>query len=215
MILYWHKKENKDNLLLIFNGWGCDNNIISGLEKDEYDILLIYNYTTVEPEKLECTKNYVKVDIIAWSFGVLVADICLRAITNVDKLIAVNGTLKPVHDEEGIPCVIFRKTLEDFNETAKKKFFIRIMGGMIQYNRNERFLPKRTTEDQLFELKALEVLSCREYKKSGKIWTICIMSEEDKIFPYKNMKTAWPEIAQTTRGNHFPEFQQLVNTYII
>jgi len=214
MILYWHKKENNKKLLLIFNGWGCDYNIISGLDKKDYDILVVYNYTILEPEKLECTGNYSKVDIIAWSFGVIIADICLNKIYNLDKLIAVNGTLQPVDNKKGIPETIFQKTIEGFDDLTKKKFFIRMMGGTTRYNKYSKYLPERCTEDQLSELKALGIIANRKYNRCNKAWSHSIIAKSDRIFPFDNLQRAWPENAYPIEGDHFLEFQHIADQFI-
>lgn len=213
MKLYWHKRKNNNKLILLFNGWGCDENIVSGIDKAGYDLLLVYDYTTVEPEKLQCTEAYQQVDVIAWSFGVPVANDCLETIPNIGKRIAVNGTLRPIDDEYGIPTAIFQKTLQGYNDQARRKFFIRIMGGISQYAINECYLPQRTTESQLQELKALAARAGKPHHKDNK-WDIAVISLEDKIFPSTNMRNAWGAIACLIEGDHFVSFQQLINDYL-
>jgi biotin synthesis protein BioG len=213
MKLYWHKKENNDRLILLFNGWGCDENIIRGVDKTGYDMLLVYDYTNVEAEKLQCIGGYEVIDVLAWSFGVMVADRCMGEISNIGKRIAVNGSLYPIDNERGIPEMIFQKTLQTYNDENRKKFFIRMMGGLSRYTAYEGFLPGRTTFSQLEELQSLAVLAGQPPSQKQD-WNLAVISKNDRIFPSANMSNAWADISYFVEGSHFVDFQQLINDYI-
>ena len=40
----WLNRKNNSKLIVFFNGWGMDENIVAHLEFDEYDVLMFYDY---------------------------------------------------------------------------------------------------------------------------------------------------------------------------
>ena len=94
MITYWIK-NNKQKLLLFFNGWGCDEHQFTHLKSDEYDVLMLnkYQHLELQDEVLDSIQTYQEVCVIAWSYGVWVAKyICDKYNLNISSAVAVNGT---------------------------------------------------------------------------------------------------------------------------
>ncbi|MDR2651702.1 MAG: DUF452 family protein [Prevotellaceae bacterium] len=205
MRVFWHKKEGNKQLLLLFNGWGFDWKIFKDMDIPCHDIVSVYDYTDMEPEQLKFTKLYPEVKVVAWSYGVFVADFCSEYIFNVKKAIAINGSTTPIDDNKGIPVKIFLATMQSFNEKSREKFYLRITGGLLAYKQLADKLPDREVENQLSELKYLYELSLKN-RENGLKWDVAIISTHDKIFPFVNMKNAWGDKAVIVEGEHYQDF---------
>ncbi|MDR3246476.1 MAG: DUF452 family protein [Prevotellaceae bacterium] len=202
MKIFWHKKEKNTRLLLLFNGWGFDRKVFQDADLPGHDIASVYDYTEINPEQFSFTRLYPEVTIIAWSYGVFVADFFSENIFNVQKAVAVNGSTTPIDDNKGIPVKIFLATMQSFNEKTREKFYIRIAGGLTAYKQIAEILPDRSVENQLNELKSLYKLSLKE-RTNGLNWDFAIVSTQDKIFPLENMKNAWGDKALTIENEHY------------
>lgn len=211
MKLYWHTQNNNSRLALVFNGWGFDGHILSAVDAlPGTDILLVYDYTTIEPQQLACVQRYAQVDLVAWSFGVFAANCCAEVLPVLNQCIAVNGTLQPVDDRYGIPRQIFQSTLQTYDEHNRKRFQMRLAGSASAYKAMQEQLPQRDVQNQLEELKALGQFfltppACRLN------WTKAIVSNADKIFPPENMKAAWGELACVLDGEHHVDFARILH----
>jgi hypothetical protein len=213
MKVFWHKKEDNEQLVLLFNGWGFDWKIFQDTDIPCHDIVSIYDYTDIKPEQFGFTKLYSGVKVVAWSYGVFVADFYSEFIFNVEKAIAINGSTTPIDDNKGIPLKIFLATMESFNVKNREKFYLRIAGGLSAYKQIVNKLPDREIDSQLAELKSLYRLSLKD-RTNGLKWDIAIISTFDKIFPFANMKNAWGEKAVVVENEHYPDFNELLKEYI-
>jgi hypothetical protein len=209
MKVFWHKKEGNRQLLLLFNGWGFDPKVFCETDIHLHDTVSVYDYTDIDPEQFGFTKPYSKVKIIAWSYGVFVADFYSESIFNVTKAVAINGSITPIDDNKGIPVKIFLATMRSFNAENREKFYLRITGGLSAYKQIAAKLPDRNVENQLAELKSLYELSLKNRENSLK-WDTAVISTRDKIFPYENMKNAWNDMAMTVEGEHYPDFEDIL-----
>ena len=213
MKLYWHTQKNNTRLILIFNGWGFDHRILNSLLVQQTDALLIYDYTIIDKEALLSLPDYEQVDLLAWSFGVFVANECASVLPTLKQCVAVNGTLTPVHDKYGIPPNIFYTTMHNYNEENKKRFAMRIAGGNTAYKVIQEQLPLRNAKEQLIELAALEK-RFHFHSKNILSWTKAVLSENDRVFPFSNMVSAWEKIDNVLitpiQGNHYIDFNLLV-----
>ncbi|MDR2287137.1 MAG: DUF452 family protein [Prevotellaceae bacterium] len=208
MKVFWHKKEENRQLAILFNGWGFDWKIFQDVDIPDHDIVSVYDYTNIEPEQLGFTKLYPEVKVVAWSYGVFVADFYSDAIFNVTKATAINGSTTPIDNNKGIPVKIFLATMQSFNAANREKFYLRIAGGLSAYKQLAGKLPDRKIENQLAELKSLYKLSLQNRENSLK-WDVAIISTRDKIFPFANMKNAWGDKAITVENEHYPDFNTL------
>jgi biotin synthesis protein BioG len=209
MIVFWHKSEANKQLLLLFNGWGFDWKTFSDIDVPNHDIASVYDYTDIKPEQFEFTKLYPEVKVMAWSYGVFVADFFSDCIFNVTKAIAINGSTTPIDDKKGIPVKIFLATMQSFNADSREKFYLRITGGRSGYIHIADKLPDRSVENQLIELNYLYQLSLKT-NQNGLKWDFAIISFHDKIFPFENMKNAWADRAVTVDGEHYPNFETIM-----
>ncbi len=188
-------KQNNPDLIVFFSGWGTDKSIFRSVEADNYDIIMFFDYREFSMPDFDFS-GYKNIYLIAWSMGVLMSQILKL---NYAKKIAINGTSLPVNDNFGIPEKIYDLTINNFNDTTKRKFAQKI--GM-----NSELT--RTNE----ELKE-ELIKIKEFQKSADYKPLnfdkAIISTEDKIFPYKNQKAFWQnqnvEIKEL-KANHYIKF---------
>ena len=44
----WLNRNNNQKLIVFFNGWGIDENIVKHLDCEDYDVLMFYDYNTLD-----------------------------------------------------------------------------------------------------------------------------------------------------------------------
>ena len=72
----WLNRKNNSNLIIFFNGWGMDECVVKHLQPEDYDILMFYDYNTLDTDiNFELTDHYSKKYLIAWSMGVMTASL--------------------------------------------------------------------------------------------------------------------------------------------
>ncbi len=182
----WINKRNAPELLLFFNGWGVDEKPFKHLAiDDDLDVLMIYNYTTLED--IEELNEYKTIHLAAWSLGVFAAAIVLAG-KEFASSVAINGTLKPIDEGEGIAPAIFQGTIDSWSEPARIKFNRRMCGiHSKQFNAN---IPERSIESQKAELIALQEQITNSPIPEN-IFQQAIISVNDKIFTRHNQETHW------------------------
>ena len=148
--------------------------------------------------------KYEKVFLLAHSYGVYFAnlfkfDVCFA------EAIAVNGTLKPIDKQFGIVPKIFDLTMKNISVETLNKFQRKMFSKENDYeifNKNNKN----------FDLKSL--IKIMENVKSGlyfenNLFNKAILSRNDKIFPFLNMKNFWqPLLGENSikiiDDSHFP-----------
>jgi len=211
----WIKQEGHQSVLLFFNGWGMDEKIaryLSNNSSDDcpYDILHCNDYRdTILPEEVHNQlKNYEQRIVIAWSFGVWVAN--QVGLSNVTKAIALNGTLSPINTFKGIAPPIFQATLDNYDEHNRERFMRRICGGNRGYKAFEPMAPERTVLDQKRELIALQKQVLSGYR-NDRSWCYqhVIIGGKDLIFTDTAQQRAWPDTRQTLINDmpHLPFYE--------
>ncbi len=188
----WLNKKDNKKLIIFFNGWGMDECVVNHLEPDNYDVIMFYDYNTLQTEfDLKSINIYPEKYLIAWSMGVMTAT--LFDIDYVSKT-AVNGTLKPIDDKYGIPNKIYNLTLKGFSPKGAEQFIKNMYQDFSGY-----IYPKREFENQKTELEALTHYQANPNFKYNRI----IISACDKIIPTKNQSAFWG-IEPNTEGGHAP-----------
>ena len=120
----WINRQNAPELLLFFNGWGMDEKPFKHLETSkDLDVLMVYDYTNLDNAHDLCNDfaDYKSVHLVAWSLGVFVAAKVLAGIKFASTK-AINGTLMPIDENEGIAPIIFQGTIDSWGEVARIKF---------------------------------------------------------------------------------------------
>ncbi|MCW3789332.1 DUF452 family protein [Plebeiibacterium sediminum] len=203
----WINNQNNSNLILFFNGWGCDEHQVKHLKAGQQNVLMIYDYTCLHLDEkvLNEINNYPEVSIIAWSFGVWMAQyISKNCDLNINKAIAINGTLQPVHDKFGISKSIVQGTYEHLSERNLMKFQRRMVGGNEAWKQFEANKPQRTFENQKEELGAV-IQHFDLMVDESSIYNKAIIGTTDLIFTCDNQKSYWKDKAEMKEINspHF------------
>lgn len=196
---YKFYQNNNNKLIIFFNGWGMDETIVSHLDREDYDLLIIYDYRDLDIS-LPPIDKYKEKYIVGWSMGVMISSLFDSAFGNVKKYIAINGTLKPINDEYGIPVKIYKLTVRGFNQISCQKFMERMFDTTPPIDK----FSNRSLESQKEELQNLMGIEGR-YVSFDKV----IVSDKDKIIPTKNQLNYWknPAIIDKIEGGHCPFFK--------
>ena len=200
-ISWLHNKKNA-NLVVFFSGWGIEPRDMKFLNSENYDVAMLNHFDSDKLPEIGAD-NYKNVIIIAFSFGVYFA-----GITNLkaDERYAFNGTLKPVDSRYGIIEIIFRKTLENLDETTHRQFI-----GNMFYNKKDysRFLKDRKISDiEKLEQELVFIKEISTTKKAENTFRKVFISENDRIIPTVNQIRFWKNTkTEIMDCGHFPFFR--------
>ncbi|HEX2920584.1 MAG TPA: pimeloyl-ACP methyl esterase BioG family protein [Bacteroidales bacterium] len=225
MKTYIRRREKNNKLVVLYGGWGSDENTYLPLCNDEFDFIMFYNYSADEALILPEMKTYDRIIVIAFSLGVWAAEY-LSGKTNIkaDLAIAVNGTPLPADEKYGIPLNIFEGTLNNLTEESIGKFYLRMFGNKRSFVANAERMPHRTLKSLLDELRWL-YNRIMEQKEPGFKWDYAVTSENDRVYPSKNLESYWSLHQDTTQiklpvphyffhnWNSFMEFISFVENY--
>ncbi len=203
----WLHDHKRDNLIIFCNGWGMDGKPFLPLKANEYDVIMINDYTSLEVEvDVEKLSNrYKELVLVCWSMGVLAGQQIFASVKNrFAKSIAINGTLCPIDDSFGIPVELFQETLLNFNETTRLKFYRRMCRGKDVLKRFLEHQPERDIDNQKEELAQLiERMDCLSAETS--MYTDVIISDRDYIISSENQERFWAKSnVKNVEGVHFP-----------
>lgn len=207
MQFHWLNKQNKENLIIFFTGWSFDETPFKFLDCGDFDVIIMYDYNKLDLPKTDFS-NYKNINLIAWSMGVFVAYLLKDKLPKFTKKIAINGTIKPVDDDFGIPQKPFLLTLRHAKTGLEGKFYQNI------FNKNEEFEKyiktpvKRTIENRETELRALyEKIKTTEINYTH-FYDKALISTYDKIIPTKNQVNFWQENSEIEmlESGHFPYY---------
>lgn len=208
MKTYISRRDKNNKLIIVYGGWGTDDNVFTPLCNDDCDFILCYNYSADEAFVLPEIKTYEKIILIGWSMGVWAAEYLLpRTGIKPDVTIAVNGTPIPADDHYGIPLRMLEETLNNITEENMENFYIRMFGDRKTYRMNGDRIPVRKVKSLHDELRWL-YNRIMEQKEPGFRWDYAVISSRDKIFPTKNLKGYWQKEEATRRivipYSHYP-----------
>lgn len=200
---YWLNKQNNKKLIVFFAGWSFDYKPFECLECKDYDVLIFYDYNTLELPNIDY--NYEEKILITWSMGVFIAYLLKDKLPQFNKKIAVNGTPYPVHNEFGIPQKTFDLTLKYAETGLQGKFYQNVFTNdefLAKYNENPI---ERSIENRVSELVTLDkLIKETQLKYDNNFYNKAIVGLTDKIIPTKNQLTFWDNIAETVDCGHFP-----------
>jgi biotin synthesis protein BioG len=161
-----------------------------------------------EPGFMEAVSRYAHVTVIAWSFGVWVAQHV--ELPPVERAIALNGTLHPVHDTLGIPSGVFQATLSSYSDESRNRFNRRMCGSSEAFALFTTLSPDRETVEQKEELERLSEHFQRQDLPAAPRWKYnhAIIGGRDLVFPAQQQYSAWKGVPQTVIADmaHFPFF---------
>lgn len=176
----WLNRKQNKKLIVFFNGWGMDESVVSHLTPGDYDVLMFYDYNTLNTDfNFSLMNEYEKRYLVSWSMGAMTATLFN---IDYDSSTAVNGTLSPIDNSYGIPEKIYDLTLKGFSEKGAQRFIKNMFD-------TECELPeiKRDFENRKSELAALKKYKANENFKYTKVF----ISDNDKIIPTKNQTAFW------------------------
>lgn len=198
----WVVKNSRKSLILFFCGWGFDERCIRHISSQSHDVVAVYDYRSLDFDQ-SITNGYDEVVVVAWSFGVWAAGWLMeQGLLRANHAYAINGTLNPVNDSEGIPTAIFEGTVSNLTEATMKKFMMRICGGARGYAELAALMPRRQFEEQKEELILLGEYFQKWPLAKQDTWLSATIATEDLIFPYQNMKNHWRDRVTTISGAH-------------
>ena len=205
MIIEKIKSDGNSKLLLFFAGWAATPEQFAHLQiPEDYDYTICYDYRSLEFD-YDMT-GYEDIVLVAWSLGVWVAEkIIFEYPANYVKKIAINGTLSPISDTEGIPVGIFEATLRNVTPDGLLRFNRRMYGGKELFEKYKDS-PSRTTDELYDELSVLHENISRLQTDMHSVWNKTILSENDRIFPLGNTINAWEGLSrvETIDAPHYP-----------
>lgn len=213
---YVSRTPGCSRLILIYAGWGMDWHPFARLQKNGYDIMVIWDYTTLD-YPMQKLARYDEICLLAWSMGVFAASITIHEILpRVTKRIAVNGTLMPIHPTHGIPPQIFAGTLDNLTPGTLRKFYRRMCMSAEQFAEFMNVAPCRKVDDLRAELAAIEQHTYLHPPQMAD-WDLALVSAHDAIFGKENLKNAWRGRApiQQMEAAHLPDFAMILSRLFI
>jgi len=191
MKTYIRRREKSDQLIVYYSGWATDESIFTPLFDEESDFILFYNYSADEALVLPEMKTYKKITLIGFSMGVWAAEYLLpKTGIKPDVTIAVNGTPIPADEQYGIPIELLEGTLNNITEKNVGKFYLRMFGDKRTYQNNIGRVPHRSLKSLQDELRWL-YNRIMEQKEPGFRWDYAVTSENDRVYPSKNLAKYW------------------------
>ena len=105
--------------LYIFGGIpsvSLTGSLYQDIEITGWDVAVVYDYSDLSVD-LSFLEGYNTVWLFAWSLGVRMAAASLPP-EKITAAFAINGTLSPVSDTEGIPPKIYNATADNLDEMS-------------------------------------------------------------------------------------------------
>jgi len=210
MKIEWLRQSDGASLIVFFNGWGMDATPLRPLTVDAHDVVVCSEYCHPFGGIEEIERIVVRYErrlLICWSMGVYFGQICFQSNPLVfDTTIAVNGTLIPIDDDNGIPVQTFQATLANLNTQSREKFYRRMCrpgGDFPLFTQNK---PRRSIASQHSELAFIDEAATASAGGPGdSIYMNIVIAEGDLVIPAANQHRFWGRQAtKTIQGPHFP-----------
>ena len=77
---HWLKRIGAPDLIVVALGWASEPRLVQNIPTEGHDVLVLYDYRTLEPLAAADTAPYGQITLLAWSFGVWVAEQVCRDI---------------------------------------------------------------------------------------------------------------------------------------
>ena len=208
MQYHWLNRQNNDKLIAFFAGWSFDSNPFQFLKCEDYDVVVFYDYSTLETDfDFSIFDEYKEKNLITWSMGVFCAYVLSDKFKYFDKKFAINGTVYPVDDKYGIPLKPFELTLKHSKKGLEGKFYRNIFLKDCEYERYLQNPVERNIDNRVEELEKL-YLRISKYDIIYKNFYDCaLVSKFDKIIPSNNQINFWSKYNTEYRlieSGHFP-----------
>jgi len=167
---------------------------------------MLYDYADLRTDQDLYTllDEYEEIVLIAWSMGVWAGQQLFHSVASKFKAaIAINGTLRPIDDQFGIPENVVQATFDNLDEKQRLKFYYRMCRDRGLHRLFLENQPMRSIENQKDELAAL-LENTRNHSSEKSMYDCAIVSERDLVMPTKNQLNYWPEkMVHRVDGSHF------------
>lgn len=194
------QKNNSDELIVFFNGWGMDETPFYPL-KSCRDLLFIFDYSDSDLTLDLDFSKYKKLILMSFSAGVFMAAYFQDLLPDFHVKIAINGTLHMLDEHKGVPPSMF-KEMESLTYENALEFREKITDNKDHYNLFNKYQPLRNLESSMEELFAL-----KRYFAEPKFFDYdkVIVGKSDIILPTENQLRAWNnhKNVHKTSGGHF------------
>ncbi len=211
MSIFRYRANVPDNkLLLIFNGWGMDETVFRDLLAADIDTLILSDYSENRfSELVNILGQYQKISLLAWSMGVLQAQVFFTEYKELRKkldfALAVNGTLWPIHADYGIAPEVFRDMAVRYSLSRANNFYRQMSG--LDFKKFLLHPPQRSIQSQKRELDLL-LKQCDHFKESDSVFDKIVISSRDLIMPTRNQHNFWKNQKKIlVKGAHFPFYK--------
>ncbi len=195
------RRGQNDRLVLFVLGWAADYRVVEHIGLPGCDVLAVYDYGGGLDDGLaEKIAGYGDVRLLAWSFGVWVAERLLAGV-ELTRAVALNGTPVPVDALYGIEPRRMAVTLRGLKAGGMEAFDRRAYGE--HFDRLRPVLSPRPQERNIAELEYLVEASAAGHAASLR-WDKAIVGSEDLIFPPENMVRYWGSRAEVLPLPHYP-----------
>jgi biotin synthesis protein BioG len=194
-------------------GWGMGPEPFAELASGPADVLLLYDYRTLDDAVLAGLTGREHLHLLAWSMGVWAAAWLkqhseLFSTLHFQSAAAVGGTLRPVDDRCGIPAQGFAEMLRDLSAKKAEAFYRAMFEREEEAERFLRRRPQRACAELREELACLRQL-CRCSREMPDIFSRRIVTSRDRIFPARNQLRAWGrQNCLAAALPHFPFYRQ-------
>lgn len=225
-LTYLRREPSNTRLILIFAGWGAGPDIVANIKRSGWDIAVAHDYSDLDLD-LSFLDSYYTIYLFAWSLGVYAASVALGAdgvrVQRLTAAFALNGTLTPVDEAEGIPEEIFMATAANLSASNLKKFRLRMAGSRQGLAEMETRLDTDFSEARINDLRnQLLAISRDAAHRDARLiplpWTRAYISSDDLIFPPHNQERAWrhdPEVeVHRIKAPHYVPLESIIHGVI-
>ncbi len=186
-IEYISQNTENRSLILIFAGWSTEPSLYSDVCMTGWDTAVIYDYDNLDID-FSFLDSYSTIWVFAWSLGVRIASITLPP-NKITAAYAINGTLNPVDDEEGIPKATYHGTTDNLDYRNLKKFRRRMASDTDTFR---RVFDTDFSEEEIDSLKEqLRNISLLDIPGNILPWRRAYIGTDDRIFPPANQELSW------------------------
>lgn len=202
-------RHGSERLLIFFNGWGMDNALFQHWRAGDCDVLCAWDYRELTP--LPVVTGYREIRLVAWSLGVWAA--AVTVMPSLRRATAVNGTLQPIDEHNGIRAEVFQGTIDNWlDEQARERFRQRVAGTVRSLPTAAApalslFPPGRQPAEQRDELLALQT-NITSRSVPANIYDCALIGGRDRIFSSAAQRRFWAttntRITEWPTAPHYP-----------
>jgi len=211
----WLRREGSTDCILFMAGWGMGPEPFADVDFGQTDVLMTYDYRSVDDSNLTVLPQDGRLHLLAWSMGVWVAAWLARhgplfSTLRFCTATAVGGTLRPIDDRCGIPTQGLETMLTGFSPAVLEDFYCSMFDSEAATKRFLACRPQRSWQALREELRHL-----REASQSGEgdlvdIFSRRIVTSRDRIFPVRNQLRAWGKnCCEVRQLPHWPFYDGL------